>query len=86
VSSKVFSAESERKYHRELDQESERRVRAELEQESERTLRAELEQESERRFRAELEQDPRDRKELHASMITKDLAVGGSVPCGNELE
>jgi len=74
VSSKVFSAESERKYHRELDQESERRVRAELDQESE------------RRFRAELEQDPRDRKELHASVVTRDLAVGGSVPCGNELE
>jgi len=70
----VFSAESERKYHRELDQESERRVRAELDQESE------------RRFRAELEQDPRDRKELHASVVTRDLAVGGSVPCGNELE
>jgi len=62
VSSKVFSAESERKYLRELDQESERR------------------------FRAELEQDPRDRKELHASVVTRDLAVGGSVPCGNELE
>ncbi len=74
MSSKVFSAESERKYHRELDQESERRVRAELDQESE------------RRFRAELEQDPRDRKELHASVVTRDLAVGGSVPCGNELE
>jgi len=74
VSSKVFSAESERKYLRELDQESERRVRAELDQESE------------RRFRAELEQDPRDRKELHASVVTRDLAVGGSVPCGNELE
>lgn len=70
----MFSAESERKYHRELDQESERRVRAELDQESE------------RRFRAELEQDPRDRKELHASVVTRDLAVGGSVPCGNELE